>query len=97
MGGPGSGGRPNHARRRAAAELRAQGLSYAEIGRRLGVTGDAARSLLGRATGPRRLAHPDLCCACCRRAIPGSAAAGSARGPVCCAGCLGELPEASFA
>jgi hypothetical protein len=54
---------------RAAAELRVRGLSYVEIGRRLGVTVDAARSLLERATGPRRLAHLDLCSARCQRAI----------------------------
>jgi hypothetical protein len=38
MGGPGSGPRPDPWRRRRVAELRARGLTLAEIGQRLGLS-----------------------------------------------------------
>jgi hypothetical protein len=48
MGGHGHGGHPDDYRRRQMAELRAKGLTYAEIGRRFGVTASVARYLVER-------------------------------------------------
>ena len=42
----GSGRAPDLARRRLAAALRAQGLTFTEIGRRLGITHQGARHLV---------------------------------------------------
>jgi hypothetical protein len=47
MGGPGSGRKADSARRRHAERLRARGLAFAEIGRRLGISREGARYLLG--------------------------------------------------
>jgi hypothetical protein len=58
MGGKNSGRRPDLGRRRQAAELRAQGLSLAEVGRRLGVTKQAADQLL---RPPRRTSACPSC------------------------------------
>jgi hypothetical protein len=44
-----------------------------------------------------RAAHPDLRCTTCRREIPGSGAAGYTTREVLCLGCLGRLPEPTFA
>ena len=63
MGGRGSGRRPDHRRRRQAEELRRQGLTFVEIGRRLGITPLAARRLVLLAAG-RRPGDPRPCSAC---------------------------------
>jgi hypothetical protein len=79
--------------------MRDRGLSFAEIeiGRRLDISREGARYLLSvtrpRAPRPR----PDLRCAACRRAIPGSGATGRTADAVYCLACLGEMPEATFA
>jgi hypothetical protein len=46
MGGPGSGRRANPRRRRRVVELRAAGLTLAEIGRRVGMTREGVRQTL---------------------------------------------------
>jgi hypothetical protein len=48
------GGRPDTARRREAARLRAAGLTLAEVGRRLGVTKQAVIYLLRKAARDRK-------------------------------------------
>jgi transcriptional regulator with XRE-family HTH domain len=63
MGGSGSGRRPDWPRRRRVLALRARGLTFAEIGRRVGITREAARQLVHKAAGP----HP---CACCAAPLP---------------------------
>src|SRR5262245_30723877 len=56
---------PDHRRRARAARLRAQGLTFAEIGRRMGVTHQAARSLVnGHRTGRHDGRPPVLCREC---------------------------------
>jgi transcriptional regulator with XRE-family HTH domain len=95
MGARGRGRPPNLDRRGQAAELRAQGLTLAEIGRRLAVSRQYVWFML-QPTPPE--GRPtDLRCGRCRRAIPGSAAAGRSTGAVYCAECLDRLPQATFA
>jgi transcriptional regulator with XRE-family HTH domain len=65
MGGRGSGRRLDAARRQELAALRAQGLSYAEIGRRLGVSRQGVWELL-RDCGPEVKALVVPCRACGR-------------------------------
>jgi hypothetical protein len=97
MGGPGSGRKADSARRRQAERLRARGLAFAEIGRRLGVTGQAVRYMLDLMPPRPRPVRADLRCTACRRAIPGSGATGRTAGAVYCTACLGQMPEAAFA
>jgi hypothetical protein len=52
-GGLGSGPRPDPWRRRRAAELRARGLTLAEIGRRLGLSRQLVHYYVRLAGGPR--------------------------------------------
>src|SRR6516225_2378642 len=61
----GRGRPPDLERRRVAAELRAQGLTFAEIGRRLGITRQAAMHLVQSGTVPTPGA-----CLTCRRRVP---------------------------
>jgi hypothetical protein len=64
MGGPGGGGRPDRAKQRRVAELRTEGLTLAEIGRRLGLSRQLVyhhRKAAGMA-GPRR--GIVRCCEC---------------------------------
>lgn len=57
------GRRPDAERRRRALDLRAQGLTFEEIGRRLGITHQGARHLVLAAAGQRK-AGPPMCVAC---------------------------------
>jgi DNA-binding XRE family transcriptional regulator len=97
MGGKGSGRKPDLARRRKAAALRARGLSFTEIGRRLGASCQGVRYMLGLVPRWVRPARPDLRCGRCRRAILGSATAGKTSATVYCVVCLARLPVATFA
>jgi transcriptional regulator with XRE-family HTH domain len=83
MGGKNSGRRPNLGRRRRAAELRAQGLTFAEVGRRLGITREGARQVV--------LAAPPPPCASCAAPVPGG------RGGGRCSDCVAADPAAPFA
>jgi hypothetical protein len=57
---------PRQKQRDRAAAIRAEGLSFAEIGRRLGITKQAAWHLLTR--GPA--AHTEgVCCTACRAVV----------------------------
>ena len=76
------GRKPDLERRRRAAELRAQGLTFTEVGRRLGVTRQAAQSLVR----PRLAATAS--CASCGAPVPWG-------GPRCLA-CVTADPAATF-
>ena len=95
MGGRGSGAKPDERRRREMANLRAQGLSYAEIGRRLGVSRQCVQRLLQRA-GAAEPGPLVFRCRACRTPIA------SVRGPrmhnreAYCLACLARHPEATF-
>jgi DNA-binding XRE family transcriptional regulator len=81
--------------RRRVGELRAQGLTFAVIARRLGLKTEAARSLVR----PRRLPSPYAAvrCAGCGREVarrPGGGRLPRAR-PLCLA-CLAQRPDVPF-
>jgi DNA-binding XRE family transcriptional regulator len=92
------GRKPNPAapeRRRRALDLRAQGLSMAEIGQRLGYTAQGAKELLthwGRFPAPMGIIK------CCR--WDGVVAKGQDQlrnnGPIPCVECLAKQPDAPF-
>jgi len=88
MGNRRSGRRPDQERRRQVGELRAQGLTFAEIGRRLGITPEGARRLAVLATG-RRPGEPRPCPSC-GRPLP----RGPRAGP--CPACVLADPGATF-
>jgi transcriptional regulator with XRE-family HTH domain len=86
-----AGGRkPNLTRRRLAARLRAQGLTLAEVGRRLGLTPQAAASLL-RPLRPT----PAVACFLCGKAIVSAGALPSDAGQALCLACLEICPGAT--
>jgi DNA-binding XRE family transcriptional regulator len=90
-GGPGSG---NHkpGRRRQAAELRAQGLTLAAIGRELNCTKQAVYQLLRppSAYGPASRKRP--ACAACRADLGGGPGLQDSDPPLC----LARRPRATF-
>jgi transcriptional regulator with XRE-family HTH domain len=87
------GRKPDAHRRREAAALRRQGLRLAEIGRRLGISRQAAHHLLVKSPG----ANP-ICCHECGVVIVLSATGmGGVGGLTWCKACLATQPEASFA
>jgi transcriptional regulator with XRE-family HTH domain len=92
MGGLGSGRRTDPARRRKAEALR-QGLTLAEIGRRLGVSRQNVWYLLHHAGRH----GPDVQCAHCRRALPGGEATGKPVGSIHCIACLEAMPDTILA
>ena len=87
MGGPGSGRKADPRRQRLAAALRARGLTFAEVGRRLGVTPEAARQMALAAAG--RPAPPR--CASCADPLPKRSRGGR------CPACVAADPGAPFA
>src|SRR6516164_768418 len=87
MGGPGSGRKADPRRQRLAAVLRARGLTFAAIGRRLGVTPEAARQMALAAAG--RPAPPR--CASCAGPLPMRSRGGR------CPACVAADPDAPFA
>src|SRR5687768_8459075 len=91
MGGPNSGQRRDPVRERRAAQLRARGLTYQEVGRRVGLTTEGARQLPApREPPPVR----PLACTGCGGAIA-SPAAIPADGPTAlCLPCLSRRPDA---
>jgi transcriptional regulator with XRE-family HTH domain len=93
MGGRGSGGQPNEARRRQVARLRAGGLSLAEIGRRLGVSKVAIFSMLRRMQRDR---PPSFACAGCGRETASPAARPADSGAALCLECLRQRRDAPF-
>jgi transcriptional regulator with XRE-family HTH domain len=97
MGNANSGRRPDQDRRQRMLELREQGLSLAEIGRRLRITKQGAGSLLARiqkdALRPPR-SHP-VRCDRCRRLVWADPPV-PLDGPVPCLRCLAGQPDATF-
>jgi transcriptional regulator with XRE-family HTH domain len=88
MRGRRSGRQPDYERRRQAAELRQQGLTFAEIARRLGITPRAARRLVLLAAGRRPGdLHP---CSACSGPLPGGGRGGR------CPACVAADPAAAF-
>jgi DNA-binding IscR family transcriptional regulator len=83
---------PDHARRQQAAELRARGLTLAEIGRQLGVTRQDVFALLRHAPGPVPRGVP---CTACHQLIPTPAARPEDRPGALCLRCLRRTPEAT--
>jgi transcriptional regulator with XRE-family HTH domain len=78
------GRKPDLSRRGQAAELRAQGLTFVEVGRRLGITPTGARRLLRAAAGPPS-------CASCAGPLPARSRGGR------CPACVAADPAAPFA
>jgi transcriptional regulator with XRE-family HTH domain len=95
MGGKGSGRKVDSARQRKAVQLRARGLTLADIGRRLGTSRQGAAYILAH-TGDG-VTHVPRRCSTCDRAIPRSGTAGRTTGGVRCLGCLNRLRDATFA
>jgi transcriptional regulator with XRE-family HTH domain len=95
MGGPGSGGTPDRRRQRQVAQLRARGLTLAEIGRRLGLSRQLVHHHLKAAgmAGPRR--GTVRCCECEAGIATGHHTIAYNRRPLCLA-CLAEHPDAPF-
>ena len=87
----GSGRKPNQDRRREAAQLRAQGLSFVEIGRRLGTTRQGAYALFRPLRGP-----PVVACALCGAAIVSAGALPRDAGTALCLPCLARHPGAGL-
>jgi hypothetical protein len=77
--------------------LRARGSTFREIGRRLGLSAEGVRYMLGLTPPRPRPVRPDLRCANCRRVIPGSGTTGRTAGAVYCTTCLASMPDATFA
>jgi DNA-binding XRE family transcriptional regulator len=95
MGGPGSGGTPDRRRQHQVAELRAEGLTLAAIGRRLGLSRQLVHHHLKAAglAGPRR--GTVRCCACAAAIATGHHTIEYNREPLCLA-CLERRPDAPF-
>jgi transcriptional regulator with XRE-family HTH domain len=95
MGGPGSGREPDRRKQRQVSELRAGGLTLAEIGRRLGLS----RQLVHHHLKAAGLAGPYggtvRCCACAAVITTGHHTLEHNRRPLCLA-CLAERPGSPF-
>ena len=92
-----SGKKPNLWRRRQAAELRARGLTLAEIGREMHCTRQAVHQLLDRRPRQSRpRPRKTVACPGCRAALPLPRFA-HAGPPTLCLPCLARRPRASFA
>jgi transcriptional regulator with XRE-family HTH domain len=89
-----SGRRPNPGRRGEIAGLCAEGLSQAEIGRRLGVSRQSVQvTLRAMARVPVR----SVACAGCGTSIVSAGVLPSDAGVALCLPCLAKRPKASFA
>jgi DNA-binding XRE family transcriptional regulator len=95
MGGPGSGARADAARRRQVAELRRQGLTLAEIGRRLHMSRQLVHhyAVAAGLAGPRR--GTVRCCECQAVIATGHHTIEYNRRPLCLA-CLEKRPDVPF-
>jgi transcriptional regulator with XRE-family HTH domain len=99
MGGEGSGRRRDAARRAEAARLRRQGLTFAEIGRRLGVTRQCASALVRPPVSKRKTSAPAACYSCGRPlvALAGPPVPAESANDTLCLPCLSRQPETTFA
>jgi hypothetical protein len=97
----GSKRRPGHRksrrqqRRERAAALRAQGLPFTEVGRRLGISGQAAHRLIERHAAGDRV-QPARC-SVCRAVLTTRRFQERTLGEVLCRPCLAARPDAPFA
>ncbi len=89
-----SGRKPDLGRWREIAQLREQGLSQAEIGRRLGVTRQCVQVTLRTMA---RASSRSVGCAVCGAAIVSEGALPSDGGAALCLPCLARRPAAPFA
>jgi transcriptional regulator with XRE-family HTH domain len=92
VGGAGNG-RTNEAVRRRVGELRAAGLTYAVIGRRLGLSERQVADALRR----QRPAPAALPCRECGSGVGPARRSGVAPRPPLCLDCLGQAPGAGLA
>jgi DNA-binding IscR family transcriptional regulator/DNA-binding XRE family transcriptional regulator len=83
---------PDHARRQRAANLRARGLTLAEIGRQLGVSRQAVFALINYTALPVPCGVP---CSACAVLIPFPAPTATDRPGALCLGCLGRTAGAT--
>jgi transcriptional regulator with XRE-family HTH domain len=88
------GCKPDAERRRTIAELRQQGLTLAEIGRRLGISRQCVCQTLHRTSRPRR--PLGLSCSRCGRDIVSADALHRNREVALCLACLDQQPKAPF-
>jgi DNA-binding CsgD family transcriptional regulator len=93
MGGLGSGRQPDQGRRREVVRLYAEGLSFGEIGLRLGVTRQRAEQIFRAAQRDR---SRSLACRSCGAVAVPPGAAPSDTAHVLCLTCLARLPDAPF-
>jgi hypothetical protein len=96
MGGRGSCGQPNEARRRRVASLRARGLSLAEIGRPFGISKVVVFSMLRRMQRDRERPPAAFACADCGRETASPAAIPADSGTALCLECLRQRRDAPF-
>jgi transcriptional regulator with XRE-family HTH domain len=95
MGGPNSGRRPDEGRRRQILELRAQGLTLAEIGRRLGISRQAVQGAL-KGSGVSLPRRGTVSCQACGGEVLKGEYRIECNGPVLCRACLAERPRTPF-
>jgi hypothetical protein len=88
------GRKPDTDRRQAVALLLAQGLSFTEIGNRLGITRQCAQQVL-KASG-YLVELPGICCFGCGTVIVKGRGPWLHNGPVYCLVCLAKTPNALF-
>jgi hypothetical protein len=88
------GRKPDDARRSAVAALRARGLSFTEIGNRLGITRQCAQQLL-QARG-LSVELSGICCIGCGTVIVKGRGPWLHNGPVYCLVCLAKTPDVPF-
>jgi transcriptional regulator with XRE-family HTH domain len=86
------GRKPDQARRRQASELRRQGLTLAEIGRRLGITHQGVQAVL---RPPRRRVLAPRCPGC-RGLLPEAGVSGPRDATALCLACLRQRPHTPF-
>jgi transcriptional regulator with XRE-family HTH domain len=88
-----SGRRPNLERRRRMADLRAEGMSYAQIGIRLGVTRKSVERMLNRKPLPR---YVRVRCRECAKVLNPAGAVPRDDRTVLCLSCLSTRPNLEF-
>ena len=94
MTGAKRGRKPNEARRREIARLRAEGLTYADIGRHVGVSRQGVLRALRRMG---RAGTAPVACRQCGAVIRARPPGNRPPRPALCPTCLGKSPEAPFA
>jgi transcriptional regulator with XRE-family HTH domain len=87
------GRRPDIERRQLVMQLRQQGLTLPEIGRRLGVSRQSAHQMLRQAQGPRLLT---VHCRGCGRSHAAHDILPEEQHSVLCLDCLAHQPQATF-